>query len=387
MELASVPGQVLGVKEEAGENSLLWWAGDGVEVNDLQRLGATSGTGAPYHVVVREMERRRTQLDQLRLGAVDHLPATRAVAGVGEVIVGTAGSVSSALVDGLQPMAAADGSPHTARSGEVLLVDLGPSVTNQALVLEASRPMAGAKTDSMGIRVERQLRDSSWEIAALIHPRRRFDQIAVPANGSQMMRVTFLGSYPVRSIEKLEAVEVVEPTPLALAGAAHSRLGTVSTAVRDTGGVRTDLVPGDSLDLEFTSTAVPAGKIRTLFLAARGSYARLSGEELADDRTATSAAEDPTFQFSLGAAYPNPSDGSVTISYTLARQVPTLLRVYNVAGRELRTLVNEEQVAGRQKVLWDGRDNGGRKVSSGVYFYRLQAGTWHSERKLIVLQK
>jgi flagellar hook assembly protein FlgD len=92
---------------------------------------------------------------------------------------------------------------------------------------------------------------------------------------------------------------------------------------------------------------------------------------------AASAAETPTFQFSLGAAYPNPSDGSASISYTLARQVPAVLRVYNVAGRELRTLVNEEQAAGRQEVQWDGRDNGGRRVSPACIStdFRPVAGT------------
>ncbi len=53
---------------------------------------------------------------------------------------------------------------------------------------------------------------------------------------------------------------------------------------------------------------------------------------------------------------------------------------------QVRTLVSKDQVAGRQEALCDGRDNGGRKVSSGVYFYRLHAGDWHSERKLILLQ-
>lgn len=97
---------------------------------------------------------------------------------------------------------------------------------------------------------------------------------------------------------------------------------------------------------------------------AKGLYERLEGEEAADDQVDPAVATEPILEFSLGAAYPNPSDGSVTIAYSLARQVPTLLRVYNVAGREVRTLVNEEQVEGRRQALWDGRDNGGR---SGVF--------------------
>ena len=368
-----------------GENSLLWWDGSGSELTDLQRLRSGVRSAEAYPVTVREIERRRTELDQIRLGAVDHAPDKVAIAGIGHVVVGTAGPAPTVRGPEGAVLLSAD-APHHARSGEVFEIDLGVSRTNRALVLEARRPLAGAKTDSLGIRVERHMTDGSWSLAAVVHPRREFDRIAIPAQGSPTMRITFLGGYPLRAIETLEDVEIVAPTALSLSDASHSRLGTVSPAVRDSGDTKTTIVPGDSLALSFLATEIPAGMVRTLFLTAKGSYERMAGQEGTDAEAERAVANEPILEFSLGAAFPNPSDGTVTIAYSLARQVPTVLRIYNVAGREVRTLVDQEQAAGRREALWDGRDNGGRRVSPGVYFYRLRAGSWQSERKLIVIQ-
>lgn len=385
MELASAQAN-LRPEGSPNENSLLWWDGGGLEITDLQRIATGAGPEASYPVTVREVERRQTHLDQIRLGAIDHVPTRLALAGAGQAVVGTPGAALSVEgSDGLVRISRE--TPYVARSGEVLEVELGPLRADRALVLETRRRLTGAKTDSLGIRVERQLPDGSWAGAAVVHPRREFDKFAIPAQGSPAMRITFLGSYPIRAVEALEDIEVVMPTVLTLSDAAHSRLGVVSPAVRDSGDTKTTLVPGDSLMLEFAATEIPAGMVRSLFLTAKGSCERLDGAEVHDIEAVRAVVNEPILEFSLGAAFPNPSDGTVTIGYTLPRQVPIVLRVYNVAGREVRTLVDQEQTAGRREALWDGHDNGGRRVSSGVYFYRLQAGPWRSERKLIVLQR
>jgi flagellar hook assembly protein FlgD len=57
-----------------------------------------------------------------------------------------------------------------------------------------------------------------------------------------------------------------------------------------------------------------------------------------------------------------------------------------VSGRLVRTLVDEHRAAGRYQVQWNGLDDGGRAVSSGVYFYRMQAGSFHETRKMILLK-
>ena len=62
------------------------------------------------------------------------------------------------------------------------------------------------------------------------------------------------------------------------------------------------------------------------------------------------------------------------------------LRVYDVPGRIVRTLVDAEVVAGSRAVVWDGRDTRGQHVGSGVFFYQLDAPGYASAKKLIILK-
>ncbi|HTY08701.1 MAG TPA: FlgD immunoglobulin-like domain containing protein [Candidatus Edwardsbacteria bacterium] len=76
-------------------------------------------------------------------------------------------------------------------------------------------------------------------------------------------------------------------------------------------------------------------------------------------------------RWSLGRPYPNPSAGQSTISYQLAAASQVELRVYNVAGQQVRTLVDARQPAGAHAARWDGRNDAGRRVAGGVYLVRL----------------
>jgi len=83
-------------------------------------------------------------------------------------------------------------------------------------------------------------------------------------------------------------------------------------------------------------------------------------------------------RFDLSQNYPNPFNPTTLIHYSLpdrdreGRPHHTTLKVYNILGQVVRTLVDEEQVSGYYSVRWDGRDGLGKEVSSGVYFYRLK---------------
>ncbi|MEW6701134.1 MAG: T9SS type A sorting domain-containing protein [Bacteroidota bacterium] len=90
--------------------------------------------------------------------------------------------------------------------------------------------------------------------------------------------------------------------------------------------------------------------------------------------------------FSLAQNYPNPFNPSTNISYRLQGTSYTTLRVYDMLGREVATLVNEEQPAGTYQIVWNGTDNFGNKVTSGVYIYRLQAGSFSQTKKLVLMK-
>ena len=92
--------------------------------------------------------------------------------------------------------------------------------------------------------------------------------------------------------------------------------------------------------------------------------------------------------FALGQNFPNPFNPSTTIAYAVPEgdEVQVRLNIYNIRGQLVSTLVNEVKVAGNYQVQWDGSDNNGRQVSSGVYFYRIQAGDFSQTRKMVILK-
>ena len=86
--------------------------------------------------------------------------------------------------------------------------------------------------------------------------------------------------------------------------------------------------------------------------------------------------------------YPNPFNPTTTISYGIARPGQVSLRIYSVAGQLVRTLVDEMQTPRPEGfvVRWDGTNNDGKSVSSGVYFCRLLAGKFMQTRKMVLLK-
>jgi hypothetical protein len=83
---------------------------------------------------------------------------------------------------------------------------------------------------------------------------------------------------------------------------------------------------------------------------------------------------------------PNPFNPKTVISYVLPTAGDANLSVYDAAGRRLRVLVDGPQSAGEQQVIWDGKDDSGMSLPSGVYFYRLQSADEAQTRKMLLLK-
>jgi parallel beta-helix repeat protein len=96
----------------------------------------------------------------------------------------------------------------------------------------------------------------------------------------------------------------------------------------------------------------------------------------------------PVGQASLSQSYPNPFNPSTTIKFRVESPARVTLRIYDVTGRLIRTLVDEamEGSAKERLAVWDGRNNDGVSVRSGVYFYRLAAGKRTETRKLLLVK-
>jgi len=88
----------------------------------------------------------------------------------------------------------------------------------------------------------------------------------------------------------------------------------------------------------------------------------------------------------LGQNVPNPFNPMTTISFSLPAKEMVDLRVYDVRGALVRTLVHAEMEAGNRTVVWDGRGDDGRQVPSGVYFYRMKAGASEFTRRMTMVK-
>jgi hypothetical protein len=84
--------------------------------------------------------------------------------------------------------------------------------------------------------------------------------------------------------------------------------------------------------------------------------------------------------------YPNPFNPGTTVEYVLPVQGPVTVRVFDVTGSPVRTLVDEVQPAGAQRVRWDGRSDAGGGVASGVYLLRIEAAGIVRTRKMTMLK-
>lgn len=100
---------------------------------------------------------------------------------------------------------------------------------------------------------------------------------------------------------------------------------------------------------------------------------------------ASSGMDVPT-EFALDQNYPNPFNPTTEIPLALPTAARVSLRVYNVLGQEVRTLVDGPMDAGFHTVSWDGRSSSGGSVSSGVYFYRVETDNFTETKKMLMLK-
>jgi hypothetical protein len=90
--------------------------------------------------------------------------------------------------------------------------------------------------------------------------------------------------------------------------------------------------------------------------------------------------------YALSQNYPNPFNPSTVIDYALPTASQVELTVFNVLGQRVAVLINGPQSAGSHTAFWDGRNDAGTSVASGLYFYRLTAGTFIQTRKMLLLK-
>jgi len=85
--------------------------------------------------------------------------------------------------------------------------------------------------------------------------------------------------------------------------------------------------------------------------------------------------------------HPNPFNPQTTIAFELPKRESVTLQVFDMSGRLVRNLITAEpHTPGRHEVVWNGRDDSGRQVASGTYFYRLEAGSYSETKRMVLIK-
>lgn len=159
-----------------------------------------------------------------------------------------------------------------------------------------------------------------------------------------------------------------------------------------TGGCRVDddgsnMFSPDPHDTAFSFQIIPKGalfqSLTGVLRYANGAY-KLEPRTNADFGTMTGIKREPTgvpATFALEQNFPNPFNPSTTLRYSVPKAGIVMLKVYNILGQEVETLVNQQQGAGTYSVTFDAS-----RLASGVYFYRLSSGSFNSVKKMLLLK-
>lgn len=170
------------------------------------------------------------------------------------------------------------------------------------------------------------------------------------------------------------------------------------------------ILPGEDLSLSMMETSAKDGKV--FFAAAQGEAISLQGviarvgfklhekvksvsnvllsslmfnEIQALEGTKKKESEIPD-TYTLQQNYPNPFNPVTTIQFQIPQAGIVSLKIYNILGQEVRTLINSHIPEGYHKVLWDGKDARGVPAASGIYIYRIHAGSFIAAKKMIVMK-
>ncbi|MBI4811499.1 MAG: T9SS type A sorting domain-containing protein, partial [Ignavibacteriales bacterium] len=194
---------------------------------------------------------------------------------------------------------------------------------------------------------------------------------------------------PLEKFDRIVTIEVEDPAAIDYANLAvevppsytyhnlkllkgyHSYEGDITSAVLQNDEHITQLAPNETIDLEYEAPILEANMSRSFILIGSGKYMHVDG---------ISGRERPK-EFQLSQNHPNPFNPVTRIEYAVPVNVYVTLKVYNVLGQEVLTLVDELQDAGYKSVTFDAGN-----LSSGVYYYRITAGEYSDYKKMLLIR-
>ena len=137
----------------------------------------------------------------------------------------------------------------------------------------------------------------------------------------------------------------------------------------------------------YDATGVPEGTYTgQINITTNGGNITIPVQVLVSSTVGISSDELQPGTFALLQNYPNPFNPTTTIRYQLGSATPVTLKIYNMVGQEIKTLIQERQTAGIYEVNWDGTNAKNQAVSSGAYVYRLETNNYVQQRKMLLIR-
>ncbi len=136
---------------------------------------------------------------------------------------------------------------------------------------------------------------------------------------------------------------------------------------------------------EFHAPSTPAVPGMTVYVF-NNDYSQIYGLAVLTGVDAVGRVQDLPTKFAVSQNYPNPFNPSTEISFDLPKSSVVTVVIFDILGREVRRLVDRSMPAGRYRVSWNGMDNGGSRVASGIYIYAIQAGDFSEARKMMLIR-
>lgn len=176
-----------------------------------------------------------------------------------------------------------------------------------------------------------------------------------PSDGETHTVVVDLANVPVRILDR------IPPSNVSWGGGPDKRIDLTNDLMNERGDIQLDLVFLDcDLTLDYSEFTVMLGP----------ALPKLASENL----------ETQPSTFAMLQNYPNPFNPETKIQFALPQSGKVTLRIYDILGREVKTIINARKEAGSYDVVWDSKDALGRVVASGIYFYRIEVRATNGEK-------
>lgn len=354
-------------------------------------------TGKEYRLQISEFENEISYIDQVRLAAVDHNPEIKvAVTPDGKIFGYDKQLVPVACVDQdgrnhLLEIKNKDGVYFASDEPGYLLVTystrtLWPDVLYDPPPIEGDgsvppwQKRAGVVSH---VTVEVQDIDGVWhevgEILPRMYPERSYWIVEtgdVELGEEFKVRISWDNYY---AADELKYYIRSQEQPLNIwshpVSAFKSGGREILKEMLNTDKEYATLRPGQTIDLSFPVPSYPEpGMVRDFVFQTTGYYVSLKKQSVAPK------------SFALLNSYPNPFNARTVISYTLPRATDVKLQIFNVLGQRVKVLLDEHQSAGYRSVVWDGKNDEGVDLSSGIYFYRLQTKSYSDSKKMVLIR-